>query len=520
MRRTAVLAAVLPLLAAAVAGCRSATAPTPVAPPATAPRPAAADSSTGAAAAADTVRDALDDLLARAARCAATGDRNGFEQAESAILLSLTDETERTGCTDDSELIVAEVLDELEALAGALQPVDGIDELPPPEPEPVPDERVDATRNESAAARYDLPVVVNAEVTSLIDYYTGPHRDRFVATLARAGWYLPDIRRELAAAGLPEDLAFLPVVESAFNPSARSRARAQGLWQFMKGTARLYGLRCDALVDERNDPYLATSAAVAHLRDLYAHFGDWTLALAAYNSGRGRVDRAIRRAGGERDFWRIRRYLPRETRNYVPALWAVLVAVRNPEAFGLDPIEEHPACVARVEVDGALDLSVLADRGPVDGADLVELNPALTYGLTPARGSYRLAVPCGTEDAVVAAIAAIPPGQRVRRFVHEVRSGDTIGALARRYGSSSRAIMNANGIRDPRRLRIGRKLVIPRDPSGGRVVTAAANGRYVVRRGDTLFSIARRYGLTVETLRRVNNLSGSLIRPGDVLQLD
>jgi membrane-bound lytic murein transglycosylase D len=285
-------------------------------------------------------------------------------------------------------------------------------------------------------------------------------------------------------------------------------------------------------VDERNDPYLATGAAVQHLSDLYREFGSWELALAAYNSGAGRVERAMRRANGNNDFWTIRRFLRRETRNYVPALWAVVVATKNPEAYGLPRFPDDPTCLARVKVVGALDLDVLAERGNLDGDQLAELNPALTRKLTPAVGSYQLAVPCGRETQVAEAIAAIPPADRVRRFLHVVRSGDTLGAIARRYGSTVDTIMPANDIRNVRALRIGQTLVVPRGtgavstrvgggrrPAGEKVAAAESRERYVVRRGDTLFAIARRFGTSTEELQRRNRLPDTTIRPGDVLYL-
>jgi membrane-bound lytic murein transglycosylase D len=342
------------------------------------------------------------------------------------------------------------------------------------------------------------------------------------------------IRAELAEAGLPLDLAWLPLVESAFHTHARSRARAQGMWQFMAGTARLYDLHVDGVVDERNDPYLATPAAVAHLGDLYATFGDWQLALAAYNSGAGRVQRALRRAKGATDFWSIRRHLPRETRNYVPGLWALLVVAKNPTAHGLPAVQETSECRATVPVDGALDLEVLAERSDLTRDELAELNPALLRGITPMKGTYDLAVPCGTEQQVATALASIPPDQRVRKVFHTVKRGDTLGAIARRYGTSVNTIAAANNIRNPRTLQVGRTLVIPRYPTSGRTAPVrsasaaparaqaagerqVAPDRYVVRRGDTLYDIGRRYGVSVDELKRRNGLSGNLIKPGDVL---
>jgi len=475
-------------------------------------------------------RAEVDALLTAAQDAVVRGELEEFHDCEAAIFEALWRCPEVAGQPNECPSYLDDALDELTRLAEQVEDGD-VGEEPPPEPQPVPEERVAEVQKKARAAHFDLPVVINQEVTSLIDFYTGRYRERFIAALQRGGPYLPFIREELRKANLPEDLAYLPLVESAFNTRARSRARAQGMWQFMAGTAKLYGLRCDGLVDERNDPYLATQAAVRHLSDLFGTFDSWELALAAYNSGAGKVQRAVQRAKGNRDFWTLRRYLRRETRNYVPALWAIVVATKNPGAYGLPPIEENPVCIARVPVEGALDLDVLAERGRLDAEELAEINPALTRRLTSARGSYQLAVPCGREQQVADVIASIPPNERVRRFLHVVQAGDTPGAIARRYGSTVEAILAANGIRNPRALRIGQTLVVPRGPAerparagarsgpAGEKVAAAMPNRYVVRSGDTLYSIARRFGTSTEEIQRRNGLQDTTIRPGDVLLL-
>ncbi len=465
----------------------------------------------------------VDALLEAAEDAAARGLLDEFRDCEILIAEALVQARQSSDGSPEFQAYAEGVIDELETLRQRLAPSEPSWDGVPPEPGPVPAERVAELTEVSQREAFDLPVVMRPEVASLVDFYTGPYRDKLIAALERAGRYLPLIRAELARAGLPLDLAFLPLIESAFDPRARSRASAQGLWQFMAGTARLYSLRCDGLVDERNDPELATRAAVAHLADLFSHFGDWELALAAYNSGAGRVERAIRRSGGSRDFWALRRHLPRETRNYVPAMWAALVVTKDLDRYGLPAIVEAPQCLARVEVAGALDLAVLAERGPLSEEELVALNPALNYQLTPVKGSYQLAVPCGREDEVAAAIASIPPDERVRRFLHVISRGDTLGAIARRYGSSVSTIMAANGVRDPRRLRIGQRLIVPRDPAGHRVSapssTASQPTKYKVKRGDTLSAIARRFGTTVAALQEINGLTDTTIRVGEVLRL-
>jgi membrane-bound lytic murein transglycosylase D len=529
-----------PLLAAAVACQTAGPAPETAAP--TTPAGAGA----AAARSCDGLREEVDRLLESAQEAAVAGQADEARACETAVFAALS----RCGAASFSDpqraSYLAQVLDDLDLVADTTQAGEGNEqatgelEAGPPEPQPVSPEQVVAERERAREATFDLPVVVNAEVTSLIEFYTGPYRERFVAAMERSGRYLPFIREELRRAKMPLDLAYLPFVESAFNPRARSRARAQGLWQFIAGTARLYDLHCDRMVDERNDPYLATRAAVAHLAELNAMFGDWELALAAYNSGPGRVQRALRRAkGATDDFWELRRFLPRETRNYVPALWAVLVMVKNPGAYGLAPIVEAPECLGRVKVVGALDLDVLAERAGVSAELLAEINPALTHRITPINGSYLLAVPCGQEQSYATVIASIPSDKRVRSFVHVIQRGDTLAAIARRYGSTPETIAAANGIRNSRSLQIGQTLTIPRHPgatsarprsttvvadrpaaqSPRQRVASSRPERYRVRTGDSLYSIARRFGLSVEHIRDLNGLTGNLIKPGQWLRL-
>lgn len=479
------------------------------------------------------LRRAVEPALDEARQAVADGNEEGFLACEAWLVREAGEAL--TAAPNDAELAraVAELWDELDDLTATLYAEDesqGEEAAQVPEEvTPVGPEKVEEATREASELNFDLPVKVTPEVASLIDFYTGPYRERLVAALERAARFLPLIRPYLAQMKLPQDLAWLPLVESAFHPNARSRAKATGLWQFMAGTARLYDLRCDGIVDERLDPQLSTKAALAHLADLYATFGDWELALAAYNSGAGKVEKALRRARGGKDFWSIRKFLPRETRNYVPAFWAALIVVKNPERFGLPTFPESPWCRELVPVEGALDLEVLAEKAQWDLETLRELNPALVRGLTPPGGVYPVAVPCGQGEQARAVLASIPADQRVRRVFHTVKAGDTLAAIARRYGVSVETIVAANNIKNPRALRIGRELVIPkagwsatqvaekRRPSRSQSIRNPL--RYRVKPGDTLYSIAKRHGLTVEAIQSRNNLSGTVIRPGDVLYL-
>ncbi|BCW93226.1 MAG: hypothetical protein KatS3mg007_1120 [Thermoanaerobaculum sp.] len=474
--------------------------------------------------------------LESAREAAVAGDEDGFLACESTLVQQVGEAIAEAPQDPELPQAIAELWQELDDLTATLYAEEETPEQEesaqvPEEVLPAKPEQVEQAAREAQELTFDLPVKVTPEVASLIDFYTGPYRERLIAALERAARWLPLIRSYLSQMQLPQDLAYLPLVESAFHTHARSRAKATGLWQFMAGTARLYQLRCDGLVDERLDPQRATQAALAHLSDLYATFGDWELALAAYNSGAGRVEKAIKRAKGNTDFWSIRRFLPRETRNYVPAFWAALIVVKQPQRFGLPTFPEQTWCRDMVPVEGALDLEVLAEKGAWDLETLRQLNPALVRGITPPAGVYQVAVPCGQGEQARTVIASIPPSERIKRLFHTVRPGDTIAAIARRYRVSPETIMAANNITNPRALRVGRELVIPK--AGWSAATVAENRekprsraqsirnplRYRVRPGDTLYSIAKRHGLTVEAIRAKNNLSGTVIRPGDVLYL-
>lgn len=483
---------------------------------------------------AEELRQRVQGALEQARQAVEAGDEELFLACEAAIVRDASEVILTQGEAHALAQALGEVWDELDMLEALLYAAEEEGEAAPPQvPEeviPASPEKVAEAAREAEEVTFDLPVKVTPEVASLIDFYTGPYRERLIAALHRAARFLPTIREELARRSLPQDLAWLPLVESAFQPTARSRARATGLWQFMAGTARLYNLRCDGFVDERLDPFRATVAALDHLSDLYATFGDWELALAAYNSGAGRVERALRRSQGKTSFWEIRKLLPRETRNYVPAFWAALIVAKQPEKYGLPTFPEERPCREFVPVQGALDLEVLAERGGFDFATLRELNLALVRGLTPPSGVYPVAVPCGQGEQVMAVVAAIPQQERIKRLFHTVRRGETLASIARRYGVGVKTIMAANGITNPRTLRVGRELVIPKGPWQAqatppkRHTTSKAASlrnplRYRVRPGDTLYSIAKRHGLTVEAIRARNNLSGTVIRPGDVLYL-
>jgi len=355
---------------------------------------------------------------------------------------------------------------------------------------------------------FDYPVVVNRRVLAWIDLYRGRAKETFNRSLQRSGRYLAMARRIFAEEGIPQDLAFLAHVESGFRHNARSPVRALGLWQFMRGTARLYGLRCDSYVDERLDPEKATRAAARHLHDLYERYDDWYLSLAAYNAGAGKVDRAIRRSGS-RDFWRIARtrYLRNETRNFVPAILAVTILAKSPAAYGFTEETKPPLEYDTVTVDTPTDLRVVARSLDVAVSEVQDLNPALLVMQTPPNdSSYEIRVPQDRAEDFAREFAKVPVDQRLVFHQHKVRRGQTLGLLARRYGTSVRAIQDANGMGRKTMIRIGQTLRIPT-----RSIILSDRERehavkHTVRRGEFMARIASRYGVTIKEIQEANGI--------------
>lgn len=387
----------------------------------------------------------------------------------------------------------------------------------------------------------DVRVELNEAVLSCIDLYQGRLREWFEEALARGHRYLPHIREVFAAEGLPQDLAYVALVESAFKPNAYSRARAKGVWQFISATGKRYGLRQDWWVDERSDPEKATRAAAAYLKELYAMFGDWNLALAAYNAGERRVQRGIDRYKTN-DFWRLRktRAFRRETRNYVPLIHAAILIAKAPEKYGFAITPESPPEYETVPVEGAVDLRVIAECVEAPIEDVRGLNPALRRLATPAGRRFDVRVPSGRAEALAACLESLPPQKRVRFRTHVVARGQTLSGIAARNGVRARDIAEANNLSLGRLLRVGTELIIPIAPrpriSPARRAAAgpaplvpaagvdeAADGRvrirYRIRPGDTLTGIAAQYGTTVRALRSWNGLRSSWIAAGDHLTI-
>jgi membrane-bound lytic murein transglycosylase D len=377
----------------------------------------------------------------------------------------------------------------------------------------------------------DIEIPLNERVLSFVELFQGRMRDFMAGGLERGHQYLPMIRRVFREEGLPLDLAYVPLVESAFKPNALSRASARGMWQFMPGTGTEHGLRQNFFIDERSDPEKATRAAAQYLKTLRDMFdGDWELALASYNAGPGRVQRALRTARTQ-DYWRLTatsRYLPRETREYVPMIMAAIVVARSPELYGFELESAEPLAFEFVSVPQALDLKYIAEWSGVTVEDLRALNPDLRRSTTPGF-THQLKVPVGTAPAIQRHLESAE-SLYVKFAFHTVKRGETVTTIARKHRVSVADLRAANSLTARSRLRANQELMIPQRPATS-LPTAVARATmpatprpaapvtHRVQRGDTLYSIARRYDTTVTAIKQVNRLRSNLINIGDRLTI-
>ena len=386
-------------------------------------------------------------------------------------------------------------------------PIDQTNELTP---------SADASTKAKAEAdvrhtRSDLPLMMTDQVAGFISYFSNRGRGILERALARSGRYremmLPILKQE----GVPQDLIYLAQAESGFHPLAVSRVGARGIWQFMGSRARGYGLSHNIYVDDRQDPEKSTRAAARHLKDLYNQFGDWYLAMAAYNSGPGTVQAAVKRTGYA-DFWELynRNVLPRETKNYVPIILAVTIMAKNPKQYGLEEVAmERPADYDTVTIDYPVDLRLVAECIGSTPSELQDLNPSLLRMTTPRAGKFELHLPAGTREDYETAIASVPPDMRLWWRYHVVKPGDTLASLARTYHTTIKQISEINHLED-RQLDPQAKLVIPvtpgKHPASDTATYARRITRYKVRKGDTVQSVADNFGVSAQQLRRWNGI--------------
>jgi len=396
------------------------------------------------------------------------------------------------------------------------------------------EEGVPAVEYADEEVTYDFPVTVNRQVQYYLDFFTGRHREHFAVWLSRSGRYLPMIQEYLRAAGLPEDLVYLAMIESGFNERAYSRARAVGVWQFIKGTGRNYGLQINTYVDERRDPIKSTEAAVAYLGDLYAEFGSWYLSVAAYNAGEGKIRRAIKKYNTT-DFWEIAqgRYLKLETKRYVPKLIAAILIAKEPEKYGFDNLEyEAPLAYETVEVPRWTALKAVALACDMEPAELKKYNNELRKEFTPPdKASYPFKVPVGMKDKVEENLPRVQAVVSTGFKNHTVRSGETLDGICRKYGLTKTLVLKSNNLRSPG-LKAGQRLRIPYQttkyemlPEGtvakGYMEAEAGSGNFVLHKvlpGDTVYELSRRYGVPIHLIAAWNDLNDiSRIRAGQQL---
>ncbi|MBD3297139.1 MAG: LysM peptidoglycan-binding domain-containing protein [candidate division Zixibacteria bacterium] len=372
----------------------------------------------------------------------------------------------------------------------------------------------------SGQVEYNFPIEMNEQVSNCVVYFQTVGRDPFETYLRRSGKYLPMMKEIVASYGLPTDIAYLPLIESGFNPRAYSYAHASGPWQFISSTGRKYGLDRTMWVDERRDFEKATHSACRYLKDLYEMFDSWTLAFAAYNGGEGRVGRQIKRQN-TRDYWKLR--LHRQTRNYVPLFMAGLLIAKDPESYGFQVEYDPPLEWDWVATNKPLELKDVARALSVDKRVIADLNPELRRDVTPPDiKPYRLRVPKGKGDLFASVYHSLPESERTNFVIHTVRRGQTLSGIARRYGVRASEIAAHNKLRSKHFLRVGQRLEIP-VPSAAIAhynshsssssskksssSSSSSGSKYRVKRGDTLWDLAKKFGTTTSAIRRANKMS-------------
>lgn len=392
---------------------------------------------------------------------------------------------------------------------------DAYGEIVKREGKPVVEPRVDV---EAAAS---IPIPDHPTIRGALQYFTTDLKPSIQESLTRSGKYKNLINKALDDYKLPRGLAYLPVIESAYVPTVMSRAGAHGIWQFMPETARDYGLRVDWWVDERADPERSTRAAAAYLKDLYRQFNDWPLALAAYNAGPGRIRRAMQSSGAT-TFWELLddAAVPKETRGYVPTFFATLTIASDPATYGFrlgQPVDfDHKP----VEVEGPLSLRYLASVGHVDEALLRELNPSLRQGIVPP-GKATVRVPSKAADLVAARSATLKnEDANVAICSYTLREGESLKRLARSLGTDVDTLVAMNNLRSASAIGEGDSIYLPVRARELGALLGHSDAYYAVKKGDTLYSIARSHSLTVDELLDLNELdSDHMLHPGERLRV-
>lgn len=406
------------------------------------------------------------------------------EQAEQALMAE--DEENGIDRVDEAEVLVADwsqdslrmkevigLLDRLTTVSKQLEEETPAGETSPETPSgiKVDEEVVQLTgedlraelariRTAEQGVQYDFPIDLNDQVVTWVNIFSGRIKTKIETSLSRGSRYLPMIRQVFQEEGVPQDLAFLPLIESGYINGAKSHASAVGMWQFMRSTGRIFGLSANAWVEERRDPVKSTRAAAKYLKQLYKISGDWYLALVGYNAGPLTTERAVT-ALGTKNYWDLHRsrYLRTETKNYVPEMCAAVLVGRHPERYGLNVQQQTPYAFESVEVDRMTSLSVMARYAGTDVEGIKDLNPELLRGSTPP-GRYTLRVPPGTSGAVNRALAKIPAGQRLDFQAYKIRKGDTLAKVAARFKLSPEDLLSSNDMKREA-FRVGRRIQVP-----------------------------------------------------------
>ncbi|HEX8495422.1 MAG TPA: transglycosylase SLT domain-containing protein [Pyrinomonadaceae bacterium] len=369
---------------------------------------------------------------------------------------------------------------------------------------------------EVAKTTVDFSFDTHPLIQQFINHFQGRGRSTMEAGLRRSGRFMKMARQIFREEGVPEDITWLGQVESAWRPRAQSWAAASGLWQFIPGTGRTYGLRQTAWVDERNSFEKATRASARYLKDLAKHFnGDWNLAMAAYNTGQGNIDRAISRAGSA-NFWKIYPYIAQETKNYVPSILATILIAKNPEKYGFRNISrEPPMSYDVVQVPNATSLQLIARATDTSVEYLREINPELRRDTTPRGEAYQVRIPGGKAKQFVALLNRIPGNARESADIVSVAPGEDLAAVARRTGISLAKLQELNGGAE---TATGNKIVVPKNsnvqqvilirpkPVGAQPTATTAVTTYKARAGDTVAKIADRYNFSADVVARLNGV--------------
>ena len=380
------------------------------------------------------------------------------------------------------------------------------------------------TRDRTKSGKdFDIPIVINAQVEQFIQYFQTTIRNTFSNWLARSEKYIPFMKNLLKEKGLPEDLVYMALIESGFNPNAYSRSKASGPWQFIYLTGKRYGLKANWWVDERRDPEKSTIAAAKYLKDLYDMFECWYLAAAGYNAGEGKISNAMKRYKTE-DFWELTkyRYLKKETKNYVPQMIAAALIAKDPEKYGFVNIEyQDPLQYDKVEVPELTDLRIIAQVCEISVEELRALNPELLRGCTPPDSpNYEMKIPFGKKELFLKNFEALQPAQKTQFKVHIVKKGESIYRIAKFYQVDVEPIREINRLTKTSRLSTGMNLLIPipktQDIKSTLMAKGASTGKnrnlrpeeitYTIKKGDSLWSIANEMGVNIGALSSWNNI--------------